>query len=187
MISLINRPIPVTTPLGDGYIFYITPSGFLENDEITVILEDGGEIKHFSSDQVKVWKNATYKINEKLRDNNMGRGQDCSPRQNQGEKPGVSQEQVSERLFQARQTNGFRKQMVIIPMGHTRDNNQMKNSDILDSVIEDLVKREERGLGKYGTTVDRTDLSEKEWLQHAYEEALDFAVHLKKLISTKNG
>lgn len=57
-------PIPVTTPLGDGYILYITPGGMLENDEITVVLLNGGHIKHFTSDQVRVWKNSTYEIHE---------------------------------------------------------------------------------------------------------------------------
>jgi hypothetical protein len=33
--------------------------------------------------------------------------------------------------------------------------------------------------------MDRTDLSEKDWLQHAYEEALDLAIYLKKIIKTK--
>jgi len=65
MITFVDRPIPVITPLGDGYILYITASGFLENDEITVVLENGGEIKHFTSDQGRIWKNATYKIDEK--------------------------------------------------------------------------------------------------------------------------
>jgi len=58
------RPIPVTTPLGDGYILYITPSGMFENDEITVVLLDGGQIKHFESGQVRVWINSTYGIHE---------------------------------------------------------------------------------------------------------------------------
>ena len=58
------RPIPVTTPLGDGYILYITPGGMLENDEITVVLLNGGEIKHFTSNQVRLWKNSTYEIHE---------------------------------------------------------------------------------------------------------------------------
>jgi hypothetical protein len=58
------RPIPVITPLGDGYILYIAPGGMLENDEITVVLSKGGEIKHFTSDQVRVWKNSTYGIHE---------------------------------------------------------------------------------------------------------------------------
>jgi hypothetical protein len=57
-------PIPVTTPLGDGYILYITPGGMLENDEITVVLLEGGQIKHFTSEQVRVWINSTYGIHE---------------------------------------------------------------------------------------------------------------------------
>jgi hypothetical protein len=56
-------------------------------------------------------------------------------------------------------------------------------SEIINQVVQDLESREQRGLSKYGTTVDRTDLSEIEWLQHAYEEALDLAVYLKKTIS----
>lgn len=58
------HPIPVTTPLGDGYILYITPGGMYENDEITVVLLDGGHIRHFESDQVKIWVNSTYGIHE---------------------------------------------------------------------------------------------------------------------------
>ena len=52
----------------------------------------------------------------------------------------------------------------------------------LISVIKDLKAREKRGLDKYQTTMDRTDLSHKEWMQHAYEEALDMALYLKKAI-----
>jgi len=58
------HPIPVTTPLGDGYIFYITPGGMFENDEITVVLLNGGQIKHFESSQVRGWINSTYGIHE---------------------------------------------------------------------------------------------------------------------------
>ena len=42
--------------------------------------------------------------------------------------------------------------------------------------------REQFGLGKYGTTVDRTDLSVKQWLQHAKEEAMDSVLYLDRLI-----
>jgi hypothetical protein len=55
-------------------------------------------------------------------------------------------------------------------------------SQILEKVINDLKQREEKGLKEYGTTVDRSDLSQNEWLQHAYEEALDLAIYLKKLM-----
>lgn len=54
---------------------------------------------------------------------------------------------------------------------------------IVQSVQADLQARSERGINKYGTTLDRTDLTEKDWLQHAYEEALDLALYLKKLIN----
>ncbi len=55
-------------------------------------------------------------------------------------------------------------------------------STILQIVIAELKVREERGLSKYGTTMDRKDLTTKEWLQHAYEESLDLSLYLKKLI-----
>jgi hypothetical protein len=58
-------------------------------------------------------------------------------------------------------------------------------SRILYSIIDDLLDREDKGLKEYGITMDRTDLSEQEWLQHAYEEALDLAIYLKKIIKIK--
>jgi hypothetical protein len=54
--------MPCTTPLGDGYIWYITHSGTWENDVFTVVLSNGGDIKHFTSDQVRMWHNETFGI-----------------------------------------------------------------------------------------------------------------------------
>lgn len=61
-----------------------------------------------------------------------------------------------------------------------------KPSAILSQVIMDLKIREERGLKTYGTTMDRKDLTETQWLNHAYEEALDLALYLKKLITERD-
>ena len=47
-------------------------------------------------------------------------------------------------------------------------------------VCEDIAKRQQLGIKKYGVTVEGNKLSTKEWLQHAYEEALDLAVYLKR-------
>jgi len=58
-------------------------------------------------------------------------------------------------------------------------------SRILYNIIDDLLAREDKGLKEYGTTMDRTDLTELQWLQHAYEEALDLSIYLKKLIKIK--
>jgi hypothetical protein len=58
-------------------------------------------------------------------------------------------------------------------------------SDTYKEVITDLISREKMGRAKYGVTVDKANLSEQEWLNHAYEEALDFAIYLKRLMKLK--
>jgi hypothetical protein len=65
MIHEFNNPIPVITDLGDGYIIYVTSGGTFENDIFTVVLENGGIIRHFRSDQVKVHQNLTFDIKKK--------------------------------------------------------------------------------------------------------------------------
>ena len=59
-------------------------------------------------------------------------------------------------------------------------------SKLLYDVIDDILFRQEKGRAEYGTTMDRKDLSEEQWLQHAYEEALDLAIYLKKIIKTRS-
>lgn len=49
-------------------------------------------------------------------------------------------------------------------------------------VCLDIMVRQQRGIEKYGTTVEDNPLSLKEWLQHAYEETLDKAVYLRRAI-----
>ena len=58
-------------------------------------------------------------------------------------------------------------------------------SETYKEVITDLIAREKMGRMKYGVTVDKANLSEQEWLNHAYEEALDFAIYLKRIMSLK--
>lgn len=54
-------------------------------------------------------------------------------------------------------------------------------TELLKKVINDLQSREARGIEKYGTTMDRTDLKTKDWQQHLYEELLDAALYCKKM------
>ena len=49
-------------------------------------------------------------------------------------------------------------------------------------VCNDIAERQQLGIKKYGTTVVDNNLSRKKWLQHAYEECLDQAIYLKRLI-----
>lgn len=60
-------------------------------------------------------------------------------------------------------------------------------SQVTQEVINDINARELKGLDTYGTTMDRTDLTQDQWLQHAYEESLDFCIYLKKLLIIRNG
>ena len=54
-------------------------------------------------------------------------------------------------------------------------------TNLLTKVINDLQDREARGIEKYGTTMDRTDLKTKDWQQHLYEELLDATLYCKKM------
>lgn len=56
-----------------------------------------------------------------------------------------------------------------------------KSDSIVLKVIERFKERSEVGQKKYGTTMDRTDLSTKEWIDHAIEESMDFILYLEKL------
>ena len=62
MIHEFSKPIPVVTPMGDGYAIYVESGGMFENDVWTVCLSEGGSIKHFNSSQVRMCHNETFGI-----------------------------------------------------------------------------------------------------------------------------
>lgn len=55
-----------------------------------------------------------------------------------------------------------------------------------DSIVKELreilLERSERGIKKYGLTLDREDLDLKEWLNHLLEEQLDAALYTLRAI-----
>jgi hypothetical protein len=55
-------------------------------------------------------------------------------------------------------------------------------SKIENKVSEKLLTRAEAGFNKYGVTMERGDLTHKEWLIHLQEELLDGAVYIEKLL-----
>lgn len=57
----------------------------------------------------------------------------------------------------------------------------MTRSRTLDAVVADLESREQQGLITYGCTVDRVDLTRTDWVRHAYHEALDLAMYLRRV------
>jgi len=52
---------------------------------------------------------------------------------------------------------------------------------IVETVISKFRERSELGKKKYGVTLDRTDLSLLDWIQHAQEEHMDAILYLEKL------
>lgn len=58
----------------------------------------------------------------------------------------------------------------------------MDNCDsIVKNIINKFISRSEIGKKKYGTDLDRKDLSVLEWIQHAQEEHMDAILYLEKL------
>jgi hypothetical protein len=52
---------------------------------------------------------------------------------------------------------------------------------ITEAVVAQLRTRAEAGKKKYGTTMERDDLTLMQWLQHLQEELMDAAVYVEKL------
>ena len=57
-----------------------------------------------------------------------------------------------------------------------------KLDPVVEAVRDDLLRRSQVGISKYGVNLARNDLSLRDWLQHAYEETLDRANYLKRAI-----
>jgi hypothetical protein len=52
---------------------------------------------------------------------------------------------------------------------------------IVAAVIRKMYQRSQVGIKKYGTTMERDDLSYAEWLMHLQDELLDAAIYCMKL------
>lgn len=55
---------------------------------------------------------------------------------------------------------------------------------VVMTVLTKFVQRSKFGKQKYGTDLDRTDLSVLDWIQHAQEEHMDAILYLEKLKQT---
>ena len=52
---------------------------------------------------------------------------------------------------------------------------------VVSSIINKFQQRSELGKKKYGTDLDRKDLTTLEWINHAQEELMDGILYLEKL------
>ena len=61
------------------------------------------------------------------------------------------------------------------------ENSLPESTPIEQKVCDKILERAELGKNKYGSTMERTDLSIEQWLTHAQEEAMDLAIYLEKI------
>jgi len=52
---------------------------------------------------------------------------------------------------------------------------------VVSAIVQKFLDRARVGQEKYGTTLDRTDLSTLQWITHAQEELMDGILYLEKL------
>ena len=59
-----------------------------------------------------------------------------------------------------------------------------------DTIVRDVLKRFNArslaGIEKYNTTLERNDLTGKEWLQHLQDELMDAVLYIEKLKTLSN-
>ena len=70
----------------------------------------------------------------------------------------------------------------------SENESRLKNAEDLDSVVKTVlnkyIERSLLGKKKYGTDLDRDDLTIVDWVQHTQEELMDATLYLEKLKQT---
>jgi len=65
-----------------------------------------------------------------------------------------------------------------------------KTDSVVDSIIDKFIERATIGKAKYGTDLDRNDLSLEDWLEHSIQEKMDDILYMQKTLKvvreTKN-
>ena len=57
---------------------------------------------------------------------------------------------------------------------------EIKDS-VVESIVNKFIHRSKLGQAKYGTTLDRNDLTPEQWLNHLEEELMDAILYCHKL------
>ena len=64
-----------------------------------------------------------------------------------------------------------------------KENKKEQSVDmVVESVREDLLRRSQVGIEKYGTTLEREDIDLAGWAEHMYQELLDAACYIKRIM-----
>ena len=61
------------------------------------------------------------------------------------------------------------------------ESNSASDDTVVASVVRSFQERSRAGQLKYGTTLDRTDLTPVQWAHHMQEELMDAILYLERL------
>jgi hypothetical protein len=75
----------------------------------------------------------------------------------------------------------YRKEISFKQLGPNDSRTILKTDSIVDSVIDSFVNRASFGKQKYGTDLDRNDLSLYQWIEHMQMELQDAILYLEKI------
>jgi hypothetical protein len=75
----------------------------------------------------------------------------------------------------------YRKETSFKQLGPNDSRTILKTDSIVDSVIDSFVNRASIGKQKYGTDLDRNDLSLYNWIEHMQMELQDAILYLEKI------
>lgn len=79
------------------------------------------------------------------------------------------------------------KDVQVITYDSSNSRTVLKTDSIVDSIIDKFIDRSRVGKNKYGTDLDRSDLSLEEWIEHSLEEHMDAILYLQKIKSVIGG
>jgi hypothetical protein len=60
--------------------------------------------------------------------------------------------------------------------------NVKRTDSVVDSIIDKFIDRATVGKAKYGTDLDRNDLSLEDWLEHSIQEKMDDILYMQKTL-----
>ena len=76
------------------------------------------------------------------------------------------------------------KDIEVVTYDSTNSRTVLKTDSVVDSVVDKFIERSRFGKQKYGTDLDRNDLSLYDWCEHSIQEAMDLILYLRKIQKT---
>jgi hypothetical protein len=76
------------------------------------------------------------------------------------------------------------KDIQVVTYDSSNSRTVLKTDSVVDSVVDKFIDRSRFGKKKYGTDLDRNDLSLYDWCEHSIQEAMDLILYLRKIQKT---